>query len=95
VDLGRRFSEYFAPKYLQRELNRSESLIYRALLRYDYFNFKLEVEYCEPEECVELEQDWLDSQPCEYNILPTAYSRLGSLHSEEIKAKIGEASQKA
>ena len=91
VDLGRRFSNYFSPKHLQNVLGRSESLIYRALLKYSYSNFKLEVEYCKPEECLAKEQECLDRLEHEYNILPTAGSLLGFRHTEAIRQKMREA----
>jgi group I intron endonuclease len=73
-------------------LGRSESLISRAILKYGYSNFKLEILcHCKPEECVAIEQHCLDNLPHEYNILPTAGSSLGHLHSEETKAKMRKA----
>jgi group I intron endonuclease len=91
VNLSQRFYRYFSSKYLQGVLGRSESLISRALLKYGYSNFKLEVEYCEPEECLAKEQEWLDHSEPEYNILEIAGSRLGHKHSEAAKAKLREA----
>jgi group I intron endonuclease len=70
-------------------LESSESLISRALLDYGYSHFKLEIlEYCEKDKAISREQHYLDHLEHEYNILSTAGSRLGSLHTEEAKAKI-------
>jgi group I intron endonuclease len=64
-------------------------VIYKALLKYGYANFSLEIlEYCEPSKCVEREQYYLDLLKPEYNILPTAGSSFGFRHSEESKNKI-------
>jgi group I intron endonuclease len=74
--------------------------ISRALLKYGYSNFKLEIlEYCEPSNCLEREQYYLDSLNPEYNILKIAGSclghrwklsktRLGRKQTEETKQKI-------
>ena len=35
-DLRRRFMEYINPDRLKRELNRGESIIYKALIKYGY-----------------------------------------------------------
>jgi len=62
--------------------------ISRALLKYGYSNFKLEIlEYCEPSNCLEREQFYFDLLQPEYNILITAGSSLGFRHSEETIAK--------
>lgn len=63
-------------------------LINRALLKYGYSKFKLEIlEYCEPAVAIEREQHYLDLLEPEYNILPKAGSRLGHKHTEETLAK--------
>jgi group I intron endonuclease len=70
-------------------LDESESFISRALLKYGYSKFKLEIlKYCKQEECVAIEQHCLDNLPHEYNISPTAGSSLGRSHSEATKAKL-------
>ena len=64
-------------------------VIYKALLKYGYANFSLEIlEYCEPSKCIEREQYYIDLFKPKYNILPTAGSSLGFKHSEESKKKI-------
>ena len=96
VNLGRRFTEYFSSKYLQNVLDRSKSPICRALLKYGYSNFSLEIlEYCERDNVRAREQHYLDNLEPEYNILKTADSLSGYTHSEETRALIGKANQKA
>jgi group I intron endonuclease len=64
VNLGARFLQYFSSNHLTEVLGRSESLIYRALLKHGYSSFKLEIlEYCNQEECVDREQHYLDNLP--------------------------------
>jgi hypothetical protein len=44
-------------------LNRSNSHIYRAILKNGYSNFELTIlEYCEPEQCFEREDFYLSSE---------------------------------
>jgi group I intron endonuclease len=63
--------------------------IYKALLKYGYSNFMLEIlEYCEKSCLIEKEQYYLDLLKPEYNILSKAGSTLGFKHSEETKAKM-------
>jgi group I intron endonuclease len=64
--------------------------ISRALLKYGYANFSLEIlEYCNNKsEVVLREQYYIDLLKPEYNILPTAGSLLGFKHSEETIAKL-------
>lgn len=65
--------------------NRSSN-IYRALIKYGYSKFNLEIiEYCEPDKAIEREQFYLDTLKPTYNILTIAGSRLGVKHSEETK----------
>jgi hypothetical protein len=48
VNLTRRFTNYYSIGYLLRESKSNNSVIYRALLKYGYANFSLEIlEYCE------------------------------------------------
>src|SRR5437588_6059873 len=69
VDLSNRLSNYYSTTYMEDALTRSNSHIYRALLKNGYENFSLTIlEYCFPEKCIERED--LSSLPHEYNILP-------------------------
>ena len=89
VDLGKRFSEYYSIKYLQAVLKKGNSLISRALLKYGYSNFSLEIyEYCEPAVTIPREQFFLDKLNPEYNIRKIANSFFGCIHTDEAKAKI-------
>jgi group I intron endonuclease len=86
VDLGKRFGNYFSIYYLLN--SKANMLINKALLKYGYSNFKLEIlEYCEPSVAIEREQHYLDLLEPEYNILSKAGSRLGQKHTEETRAK--------
>jgi hypothetical protein len=87
INLSNRFYYYFNLKAMR--LNLKISLIARALLKYGYSNFQLEIlEYCEPSKCIEREQYYIDLFKPEYNILKTAGSKLGSVHSAETRNKI-------
>src|SRR5205085_4259992 len=91
IDLSKRLEKYFSTAYMENELNRGNSHIYRALLKNGYSNFSLTIlEYCEPEKCIEREDYYLCSLPHEYNILEKAGSRLGSKHSDESKIIMAE-----
>jgi len=64
-----------------KELEDSESLIYRALLKYGYSAFRLDIiEYCDISILTEREQYYLDNLKHVYNILPSAYTTLGHKH---------------
>jgi len=85
IDLGRRFRQYFNADRLLTgpEVNRPIS---RALLKYGYSNFSLEIlEYCDPNETIKKEQYFIDLLKPEYNILQTAGSSLGYSHTGETK----------
>lgn len=58
VNLGRRFKDYYSYSFLNRNKN---MVISRALLKYGYSGFSVEIlEYCTPEECIKIEQYFLD-----------------------------------
>jgi hypothetical protein len=64
-------------------------IICKALIKYGYSNFKLEIlEYCTIEDIRAREQYYLDILKPEYNLLPTAGSSLGFKHSEESLVKM-------
>jgi len=90
VNLGQRFSCYYNYKFISNP--RFKMLIYKAILKYDYSNFTLEIlEYCEPEKCIEREQYYIDLLQPEYNFLKTAGSLLGYKHTKETLAKLSAA----
>lgn len=64
-------------------------LIVKALLKYGYSNFKLEIlEYCKVKDLIKREQYYIDALKPEYNILKVAYSSLGFRHSEETLVRL-------
>lgn len=93
TDLPRIFSNYSSIKYLKYKSN---SRINRALLKYGYENFSLDIlEYCNKENVISREQYYIDFFKSEYNILQIAGSSLGFKHSLYTKLimsdlKIGE-----
>jgi group I intron endonuclease len=85
TDIGRRLTSYYSFLYISAQ---KSSLICRALLKYGYAKFSIEIlEYCKPGDAVKREQYYLDLLKPEYNILKTAGSSLGFKHSEEAIAK--------
>jgi group I intron endonuclease len=64
-------------------------LIHKALLKYGYSGFKLEIlEYCNKADLLNREQYYLDLLKPEYNIYKKAGSPLGYKHTEETMAKL-------
>nr|YP_007507046.1 GIY endonuclease [Ceratocystis cacaofunesta]YP_009704185.1 GIY endonuclease [Ceratocystis fimbriata]YP_009710337.1 GIY endonuclease [Ceratocystis albifundus]AFO38102.1 GIY endonuclease [Ceratocystis cacaofunesta]QEN73748.1 GIY endonuclease [Ceratocystis fimbriata]QFX74839.1 GIY endonuclease [Ceratocystis albifundus] len=89
INLGRRFIRYFNISYLQ---NRGSLVINRALLKYGYSNFLLEIlEYCDIADLTKREQYYMDKLNPKYNTLKIAGSSLGYKQSEETKVKISKA----
>jgi hypothetical protein len=67
----------------------SSVVLYRALLKYGYYNFSLDIlEYCEPNVKIEREQYYIDLLKPEYNILKKAGYNLGFKHSEATKLRM-------
>ena len=88
VDLSKRFINYFNMSYLK---NREALIISRALIKYGYSNFSLEIlEYCDIADLIKREQYYLDKLSPKYNILKIAGSSLGHKLTEETKAKISK-----
>jgi group I intron endonuclease len=80
---------YFDAKYLMRN---DYMIICKALLKYGYSNFKLEIlEYCKASDVIAREQFYITSLRPEYNQLKTAGSLFGFRHTEETKAQISAA----
>ena len=66
--------------------------INRALFKYGYSNFRLEIlEYCEQSATILREQYYLDLLKPDYNLFKIAGSSLGHKHSQETKDKISDA----
>lgn len=88
VNLTNRFRRYYNINYLKGKIIKDNSRIYRALLKYSYSNFNLEIlEYCN-NECLKIrEQYYLDLLEPEYNICKTAGSMLGFKHSSKTLEK--------
>lgn len=83
-DLTIRFRVYFCVN----RLTNSNSAIYKAILKYGYANFKLEIlEYCDPNVLLIREQYYLDILKPEYNKLSLAGSSLGYKHTRETLEK--------
>ena len=92
VNLSKRFSVYFNEAYIGK--NKDNMAINRALLKYGYSNFQLEIlEYTTAEKAIKLEQYYLDlfnelPAHLSYNILNIAGSRLGYKVLDETKEKL-------
>jgi len=93
INLSNRLSDYYSTTYMEDALTRSNSHIYRALLKNGYENFSLTIlEYCEPEQCFEREDFYLSSENNEYNISKKAgASMFGRSHSDATKKQISDA----
>lgn len=95
VNLGNRFKYYFSLSSISKYLIKKPSYIYRAIIKYGYNNFTLDIlEYCEPDVVLKREQFYIDKYKPEYNILKIAGSRLGQTLSEESKRLISINSRK-
>jgi group I intron endonuclease len=89
VDLYRRFMQYYNIKYITRASK--SSLICKALLKYGYSSFTLEIlEYCEISDLIKREQYYIDTLKPEYNILKVAGSLFGYKHTIESIQKMSE-----
>jgi group I intron endonuclease len=77
---------------METSLKRSKSAIYSAILNLGISFFKLEIlEYCSREECIKIEQKYINFLKPEYNILKIPVSSLGRIVSDETKAKLSAA----
>nr|YP_010218597.1 GIY-YIG endonuclease [Morchella brunnea]UBU98428.1 GIY-YIG endonuclease [Morchella brunnea] len=78
VNLSRRLAYYYSKKHMESTLKKGKSAIYSSIINYGLSNFKLEIlEYCSAENCIKLEQIYLDFFKPEYNILKISGSPLG------------------
>ena len=67
VNLGGRLRNYFNPVYISH-ITRKNMIINKALLKYGYSKFKLEIlEYCDPKDLVKKEQYYMDILNPEYS----------------------------
>lgn len=83
-DLRTRFYVYFSPNRLKN----SKMIIYKAILKYGYESFKLDIlEYCEKDIILGREQSYIDLLKPEYNNLTFAASSLGYKHTDETLKK--------
>jgi len=83
INLSNRLKNYYNLAYLEREIIKNNSMIYRALLKYGYSSFKLDIlEYCNPNALIEREQYYFDLLKPEYNILKFVRSIKGFKHSK-------------
>ncbi len=88
-NLSNRFRVYYSLLSIENILSKSQSYILSAILKYGYSKFTLEIlEYCDPKDVIKREQYYLDLLKPEYNILKTAGSSFGRVHTAESKAKI-------
>lgn len=87
VNLSRRLSQYYNINMLTKY--RQNSHIHRAILKYGYSKFKLDIlEYCDKKDTIKREQYYMDTIKPEYNILQYAGSNTGFVHSSESIEKI-------
>lgn len=87
LNLSKRFSFYYSLVAINNA--KRLSLICKALLKYGYSGFKLEIlEYCNESEVINREQYYIDYLNPEYNILKIAGSTLGYKHTEETLSKL-------
>ena len=87
-DLGKRLRNYLSTTFISHS-SRKAMIINKALLKYGYSKFKLEIlEYCTVKDLIEREQYYMDKFLPEYNVLKIAYSSLHYKHSKESLEKV-------
>jgi len=93
VDLSNRLSSYYYTTYMEDALKRSNSHIYRALLKNGHSKFSLEIiEYCSPDKCLEREDFYLSYLKPEYNLNNKATAPFsGRIHSDDTKIIMSDA----
>lgn len=88
IDLARRFNYYFNLKILKEA---GFSLICRALLKYGYDNFKLEIiEYCTLDVIADREQYWISELNPSYNLVKVVEGNFVYSHTAESRQKMSE-----
>lgn len=86
-NIASRLKVYYSFKTMRNKIDKESSIIYRAILKYGYSKFKLDIlEYCEVSSLISREQHYIDLLKPEYNILKMAGNRLG--HKLGLKTKI-------
>ena len=82
--LNERLSRYFSHNFMLKKLLDGKSIIYSAILKNGYFNFRLDIlEYCDLSCLIKKEQYYMDILKPEYNICKTAASWLGNKHTKK------------
>jgi len=89
ISLSHRLSAYYSLSNINRIINKEQSVIYKALLKYGHSNFSLDIlEYCELNILIKREQYYIDLLKPEYNLLKIAGSRYGHKLSDKTKKSI-------
>jgi hypothetical protein len=89
INLKNRLTIYLNPDSLKLLIKNNNSIIYRALLKYNYQFFSLIIiEFCDTNNVLIREQYYLDNFEFEYNILKTAGSLKGFKHKKHTKERI-------
>lgn len=69
ASLNRRLSHYLSVKYLERQMLRSKSVIYKAILKDGHSNFSFNIlKYCDINELTKWEQYYIDKLKPEYTM---------------------------
>ena len=91
IDLSKRLNDYLNIAFLNKELKKGRSIVYSALLKHGYLNFKLDIlEYCQPINLIKREQYYFDCLNPKYNILKVAGSSFGFKQSKATKEILRE-----
>jgi group I intron endonuclease len=92
VGSARNLRTRFYVYYSTSRLASSNMVIYKAILKYGYSNFTLEIlEYCDPKDVLKIEQHYIDLLNPQYNILSKAGSSFGYKHTKEALEKMSAA----
>jgi group I intron endonuclease len=84
VNLGKRFINYYNYSYISS----NNMLINKALIKYGYSQFRLEIlEYCDSSSVISREQYYINILIPVYNLLKIAGSSLGYKHTEDTLSK--------
>jgi group I intron endonuclease len=85
-----RLKNYFNIYFLENEIKKNKSMIYKAFLKYGYSKFSLEIlEYCDSDKRLEREQYYMNLLNPEYNISKSSAAPMtGRSHSEETRDKM-------